>query len=321
MSPEAKFAVMAACIYLPLGLGYLARKAGCVNPAVSKPLQRINVLTLEVLVAFVGCWTLDLSSPGRALLVPVIGSLVSVGLLGVGFAVSGVMGHTGTRRGAFVVCAMMSNIGMSLGGFVCYMFHGAAGQSLAVAYTSHFLPVCYVVAVAVASYYAVGSRMGTRELLVDMVRNPILVVPIAAMVLGIVMNVAGAAMPGWVMPVNGVAVVVLVSVHSFAIGLTLRLSRVRGYWREVAALTVMKFAVGPLIGVGVVYALGQWGAFDGVLWRVVVIEGAMPVAIFATIVSNLFDLDRDLANTAWVLTTLACAAMLPILYVVTATGP
>jgi len=56
----------------------------------------------------------------------------------------------GTRRGAFLQCAMMSNIGMSLGGFICYVFHGADGQALSVAYTSHFLPVCFVIGVAIA---------------------------------------------------------------------------------------------------------------------------------------------------------------------------
>jgi predicted permease len=150
-----------------------------------------------------------------------------------------------------------------------------------------------------------------------MVRNPIVVVPTGAFAAGLVLNVGGAPAPEWLATANGAAVFAVASFHAYAIGLTLRLGRLAGYWREVAALMVTKFAVGPLLGAGLVLVLGQWGAFDGLLWRVVVVEGAMPVAIFATIVSNLFDLDRDLANSAWVLTTLATAAMIPILYVVT----
>ena len=317
MSPEAKFAVMAACIYLPLVPGYLARKTGLLGLDASKRVQRWNLLTLESLIVFVGCWTLDISSPGRALLVPVIGALVSVALLGVGFVGSAALRQTGTRRAAFLNCAMMSNIGMSLGGFICYMLHGVPGQSLSVAYTSHFLPVCFVIGLAVATYYASGPRATLGATLAGMVRSPLLLVPNGALVLGIVVNACGVAVPGWVLRANGVGLLVMVALHSLAIGMTLRLGRVWGYWREVLALVVTKFAIGPLIGAAVVLALGQWGAFGGVLWRVVVIEAAMPVAIFATIVSNLFDLDRDLANSCWVATTLACAAMIPVLYLVT----
>lgn len=318
MAPETRFLILAACIYLPLIPGYLSRRWGWLDPARSKRVQAVNLLTLESAIVLIGCWSLDLSSPMRAVLVPVIGALVSVTLLGVGVVGAVVLGLRGERRGAFLLCAMMSNVGLSLGGFICYVFHGVVGQSLATAYTSHFLPVCFVIGVAIASRYAAGRHGTVRSTLGRMVRNPLLIVPNAALVAGIAVNVAGVAVPPWVLKANGVALMAMVAVHSFAIGMTLRLGRVAGYWREVVALAVTKFALGPLIGAGVVVALGQWGAFEGVLWRVVVIEAAMPVAIFATIVANLFDLDRDLANSCWVATTLACAPLIPVLYVVTA---
>jgi len=308
---------MAACIYLPLGLGYLSRRLGLLGADVSKSISRTVVLTLESLVVLVGCWCLDLSSPGRALLVPFIGAVLSVSLLGMGFVISGLLRHGGRRRGAFLLCAMMSNIGMSLGGFLCYALFGLAGQSLAVAYTSHFMPVALLIGLMIATYYTTGAHASVGATLASMARNPIVVVPNVALVVGVVLNVAGARVPGWTGPVNGVAVHAVVCLYSYAIGLTLRLGRVAGYWREAATLMGTKFVFGPLWGAALVALLGQWGAFDGLLWRVVVVEGAMPVAIFATIVSNLFNLDRDLANSAWVLTTLACAGMIPILYFVT----
>ncbi len=318
MTPEARFAILAACIYLPLLPGYLSRKLGLLDPAVSKRVQAANLLTLEAAVVLVGCWSLDISSPGRALLVPVVGALVSVSLLGLGFVGATLLRLGGTRRGAFLQCAMMSNIGLSLGGFLCYMFHGMPGQSLSIAYTSHFLPVCFVIGVFIAGYYASGARASARQTLAGMLRNPLLIVPNAALLVGLGLNIAGVRIPGWVRQANGVVLMAMVAVHSLAIGMTLRLGRLGGYWREIGALAAIKFALGPLLGAAVVYLLGQWGAFDGVLWRVVVIEAAMPVAIFATIVSNLFDLDRDLANSCWVATTLACAGVIPFLYLVTA---
>ena len=320
MSPEANFAIMGACIYLPLVLGYVSRRVGLLDADASKPISRTVVLTLESFISLVGFWYLDISSPGRAVLVPIIGALLSVGLLGVGFFASAFLRHGGERRGAFLVCALMSNIGMSLGGFLCFALFGMAGQSLAVAYVSHFMPVVLPIGLMIATYYSTGAHASFAATLSSMARNPVVVVPIAAMVAGLVLNVAGVRASEWLGPVNGACVYVAVCLYSFAIGLTLRLGRMAGYWREAAALMGAKFVVGPLLGAALVALLGQWGAFDGLLWRVVVIEGAMPVAIFATIVANLFDLDRDLANSAWVLTTLACAAVIPVLYALTAAG-
>jgi len=318
MSPEAKFALMAACIYLPLGLGYACRKAGWLQPDLSKRISRTTILTLEPITVLVGCWVLDLSSAGRAVLVPVAGALVSLGLLGAGFGGALLFRIEGTRRGAYLVCAMMSNIGMSLGGFICYMFLGPQGQGLSVLYTAHFLPVCFTLGVVLASHYAAGARTTLRETLVGVAKNPLVIAPNCALVLGLVLNATGMRVPEWVGPVNSVAVFAVVCLYSFAIGLTLRLGKLASYWREAASLMAVKFALGPLLGAVVVLLLGQWDAFHGALWRVVIIEAAMPVAIFATVVSNLFDLDRDLANSCWVVTTLACAAVIPVLYLVTA---
>jgi predicted permease len=114
-----------------------------------------------------------------------------------------------------------------------------------------------------------------------------------------------------------VALPAAVCLYAYSIGLTLRLGRIGGYVREIAVIGGTKFALGPLLGMAVVFLLGQWQAADGLVWRVAVIEGAMPVGVFATVIANLFDLDRDLANSAWVLTTLATAAVIPVLYVVT----
>ena len=317
MSPGTRFSIMAACIYLPLALGYLSRKAGLLQPDASRRISRTTILTLEPATVFVGCWVLDITSVGRAALVPVIGALVSLGLLGVGLAGSRLLRHRPERRGAYLVSAMMSNIGMSLGGFVCYMFLGVQGQGLSVLYTAHFLPVCFTLGVILASHYASPGKATVGQTLRGVVRNPLVFIPNGALLVGLAVNAAGLAVPSWIGPVNAAVVFTVVAVHAYAIGLTLRVSRLARYWREAVGLAVTKFALGPLLAVGVVIVLGQWGAFDGLMWRVAIIEGAMPVAIFATVVSNLFGLDRDLANSAWVTTTLACAAIIPALYLIT----
>ncbi|NQT52941.1 AEC family transporter [bacterium] len=318
MTSEATFTLMAACIYLPLGVGYATRRIGLLHADASKPISRAVLVTFEAFVCLMGAWHLDVSEPGRALLVPLIGAAVTLGLLGAGLLVAPLFHHQPRQRGAFLVCALMSNIGMSLGGFLCYAMFGMPGQSLAVTYMAHFLPVALLVGMMIATYHTTGAHTTVRATVGSMARNPVVMAPLVCLVAGLALNIAGARSAPWLSTANGVAVYLVVLLHSFAIGLTLRLRRLATYWREAAALVGVKFVFGPLWGVALVWMLGQWGAFDGLLWRVVLIEGAMPVAIFATIVCNLFDLDRDLANTTWVITTFACAALIPVLYVLTA---
>ncbi|HPD17869.1 MAG TPA: hypothetical protein PLE19_23265 [Planctomycetota bacterium] len=318
MLPETRFAILASCIYLPLGLGYVARKLMLLQPEVSKRISRTTLLTLEPITVLVGCWLLGIPSVGGAAVVPVVGALVSLGLLAMAAMGATLLGLRGARRGAYLNCGMMSNIGMSLGGFICYQFLGVQGQGLSVLYTAHFIPVCFTMGVVLASHYGQAEKATVGATLRGVAKNPVVLAPLSGLVVGLSLNALGVWVPAWVRPVNAVAVFGVVSLHSFAIGLTLRVSRVRHYWREILGLAATKFLFGPLSAAGVVLLLGQWGAYGGLMWRVAVIEGAMPVAIFATVVSNLFDLDRDLANSSWVVTTLACAAVIPALYLVTA---
>jgi predicted permease len=150
-----------------------------------------------------------------------------------------------------------------------------------------------------------------------MVRNPIIIAPTGGLAVGLSLNIAEVRSPGWMDTVNAVALPTAVCLYAFSIGLTLRLGRIGRYARELGIILGTKFLVGPALGVSVVFVLGQWGAYEGLLWRVTVIEGAMPVGVFATVIANLYDLDRDLANSAWIVTTLATAAVIPLLCVVT----
>jgi len=317
MTAEAKFVFMAGCIYVPLAVGYICRRAGLVDAARSKGISRWVVLLLEPLIACFAAWHLDLSSLGQVLAVPVVGALVSLALLGAGFLLLPLVDGTPRHRGAFVLCAMISNIGMGMGGFIAYMLHGVPAQSLVVLYVAHFYPVVFVIGVALAGYYTTGAHTPLRKTLAGMVRNPIIIAPTAGLAVGLLLNVADVAHPDALGMANAVALPTGVCLYAFSIGLTLRLGRIGKYARELGILSVVKFVVGPAVGVAVVFALGQWGAYDGLLWRVALIEGAMPVGVFATVIANLYDLDRDLANSAWIVTTLATAAVIPLLGIVT----
>jgi predicted permease len=67
----------------------------------------------------------------------------------------------------------------------------------------------------------------------------------------------------------------------------------------------MKFVATPLIALGLV-KLTAWAGFtpSSMLVQVFLLEAAMPVAISASIISNLFELDGELASDLWFYNTL-----------------
>jgi len=73
----------------------------------------------------------------------------------------------------------------------------------------------------------------------------------------------------------------------------------------------------PVAASTVAWSLG-FGAIDGGLpLKVVMILSSMPVAFNALIPPSIYDLDLDLANSCWFVTTALLAIVLPALLLVT----
>ena len=69
-----------------------------------------------------------------------------------------------------------------------------------------------------------------------------------------------------------------------------------------------------------------WGAGlntidNGLPFKVVLILSSMPVAFNALVAASLYDLDLDLANSCWLLSTLGLVVVLPWLYWLVRIGP
>jgi hypothetical protein len=101
-----------------------------------------------------------------------------------------------------------------------------------------------------------------------------------------------------------------------SIGLAMRFSRVRDYVKESAAVSVIKFSLVPISTLAAAWWFGLGTIHDGLPLKVVMILSSMPVAFNALIPPSLYDLDLDLANSCWFVTTVMLALVLPLLLVV-----
>ena len=106
------------------------------------------------------------------------------------------------------------------------------------------------------------------------------------------------------------------SLFLFAIGLSLRLSRLARYTRQSLAVCAIKFIGVPLLITGIAKAVGYGAIDNGLPLKVVAVLSSMPVAMTALVPPSLFSLDLDLANACWIFSTLALVAVLPALLLV-----
>ena len=312
----SKFAIFVSLIYGFLLLGYLTKRKAGLGEKLSSTIMKSTIIFLEPVIICTAFWVLDLSDMNLLLTVPLTATLLSLLLLLPGRLISGLLGHHSQSRGAFLGCAMFSNVGMTLGGFLCFLFLGEPGFSISLLYTAYFIPFFFTIGYFVAGRYSPHPLQGWRGNLGDLFTNPIRIVPIAAMFLGLLLDFSGIKRPQIVGTVGRDLIYLDVALYSFAIGLTVRVRKIAKYLRENLTLSALKFVLSPLIGVSIAYLLGCNRILDGLPLKVIFIQSCMPVAIFSLVLSRLLDLNQDLANSAWIFTTFAVLPLVPVIYLI-----
>jgi predicted permease len=181
-------------------------------------------------------------------------------------------------------------------------------------------PVYYLLGFPLISLFSPGRRMSVGDGFLMLVKNPAALVPIVAMVLGLGLNLGGVSRPALFNLIATRYVTYLsVSGFSFAIGLGLDFQRSIRYFRHAFSVALIKFVYNPLVAVGILALFGYLQAADTLPARVMIVESAMPTAIMAVIMVKIFGLDEDMANAAWILTTILVIPLIPVLFLVVGT--
>ncbi len=96
----------------------------------------------------------------------------------------------------------------------------------------------------------------------------------------------------------------------FVIGLTLHLSRLKHYVAECASLSAIKFIVSPIAAIGLIALVQAAGLhLDHLRINVMLVESAMPTAVFAVVAANLYGLNARLASLLFVVNTVVFLAV------------
>jgi predicted permease len=318
----SKFLFTFGVIAFGLSSGYaiqvLIRKGIVHLPIETDRLRKVilqSVLLLFLPVTVIGAvWTMKINDP-RVATLPFLGafSLLSGGALA--FGLSKILNLTGPQTGTLLVCGLFTNTG-AIGGLICYVFLGETGFGLVPIFRLFEEVIYYAIGFPVARLY---SRRGQenpeapyrfRRVLFD----PLIIVSVLSLLAGGVLNLSGCPRPEFYRNLNALLIPMTTIAFLFSIGLAMKISALRYYLKECMGISMIKFVIVP----GTVTALGLLLGYrhigEGLLLKAAVILSSMPVAFMALIPPTLYDLDTDLANSCWLITTGLLVIVLPVLF-------
>ena len=298
-----------------LVIGYGLRKSGHARPGLAAAVNRIVLTYIQPFVICLALWAMPRPDL-RTLALPLFGASMVILMWPVAALIPRLLRMDRRTSGSFVTSAIFSNVGFTYGTFVAFAALGPPGAALGALYCASFMPTFFTLGFYVGKRYSVGEHQGVLQAAIGLARDGQTRNPILGIVMGLLLNLLGVGAPGEAAFIIDFAMPTTTAAFLLAIGLGLRLSAVKQYWRECLLMHAVKFAVSPIIGLALALVFGYWQVPDHSVLRVVVIQSAAPCAIMAVMLSDVFDLNRELAGAVWLTTNVTAILLAPILLLI-----
>lgn len=277
-----------------------------------KLLQKIGLLFFMPVSFAAAVWVVSFADT-RVIFLPIVGltALFLGGILGLGIA--SILKKDNKTKGTLYCCGSFTNIG-SIGALVAFVFLGEPGFGLVALYKMFEEISYYTIGFPIARYYSgdSGDRSVSRRLF-EISKDPFVRAAIAAFIIGLSLNVSGITRPHFFEALNTVLVPAGTFILLLSIGLGMRFSSVTSYYIEGLIVASIKFIAVPIVSVSIAYLLGFHTIDNGLPLKVVLIASSMPVAFTALVAASIYELDLDLANSCWLITTGGLLLVLPVL--------
>jgi predicted permease len=273
--------------------GYTARRRGWIGTERAGGFMKAAVVGFDTSLGLFAVWRLHII-PGTWQL-PLVNLGMIATMLGVGFLVARLLGLGRLQKPSFAFGASISNISYTLGGFVALSLLGpdALGYQFVYLLSSPFF--IFLVMFPLAHHYTSALTLTPLEL----VRRSLLDVrslPLYAVSAGLALSLLGVPYPTETLErvhLVDVLLVVGIVLSYIGIGLTISLRAMRPYLLQSIVMCVLKFAVTPLLMLGIMSAIG----YTGIGRQLCLLLSLMPCAVYSIMIPTLFRTDRDLAMT------------------------
>ena len=299
----ATVAAKVLLILLPIGLGIALRALRVFDARDAEALRAFVIrLALPLLIFFSA-----FDSPrGDLVLLPLMAAaavLVTLGRFVLAWPVT-LAGRGRRIRTAMHVSAALGNYGW-LGLGVVQAATGEAGLRRAVFFIMAWWPIFFASGFAAAGLHQDGARRPADYRHALRLAAP----AFGALGLGIAANLLRVPVPGLLQDALRPMAATAIPLILFSSGLSLNLAGWRGAWAPALAVSAVALLGGPLAG----WLVSVLLPVDALSRTVIILESAMPVAVMSPLLADYIDMDRDVSESAVVLSTLAAMATLPLL--------
>ena len=278
-----------------------------------KLLQKIGLLFF-VPVSFIGALWITKMDNIKIIALPFLGvfALLLGGILG--FVSAKLLKLNRKDTGSMFICGSFTNIG-SIGGLLCYMFLGEKGFAFFPIYKLFEQVIYYAVGFPIAKNFS-NEIVKKENILLQLKKvftDIFVLVTLTSITIGTFLNISGIERPEFYKTINAVFIPGGTVTLLISIGLAIKFKKVKNYIKECIAISMIKFILMPIIISSIAILLG-YGIFAGGLpLKVAIILSSMPVAFTAMVPVSIYDLNLDLANSCWLVTTMGLFIVVPLL--------
>ncbi len=278
-----------------------------------KLLQRIAFLIFEPLISLGAIWLLDLKDI-KIFALPFIGIFALTLGGAVAYAFAKMLKMSRKQTGAYIVSGGFTNVG-TIGGLICFTFLGEPGFALVSFYRLFEMFSYYTFGFPLARSFSEegGTSVGFLERAKKVATDPFVLVATGSLLAGLLLNFTGVERPAFYAPLNAILVPTITIFLLSSVGMGIHFTHIGKYLKQGLLIASIKFAIVPATVTTLAWLLG-FGRIDGGLpLKVVLILSSMPVAFTAMVPPTLYDLDVDLANANWLVTTGLLVLVVPAL--------
>jgi len=310
-----RFAGMLVVLVGSLVSGYLASNRFGLPERLAKKIMTIVLVCFNWLIALFVIWHLQLRR--QLIWLPIVGVVSMLAITALSTVVFSFLKLDRRSRLTLILAGALSNHGYTGGAFVCYALFGAAGLGLANIYLVLWLPTVYLIFFPLLKIHELRTRDSNAKFKLRQVLD-FRCLALPAAITAIVLNLANVEAPHFIAKFHIIDIFVYIasSLAFFAIGLRVKLSRLKNYIGLYFLLGAVKFILAPAVALLLIWLLAQTGQnLTGLVKNVIIVLSVTPSAVLMVTMSNVFDLDGALASSLWVVTmAIFVAIVVPVLF-------
>ena len=304
-----RLASMLAILVCGLVSGYLASSRFGLPEHFAKKIMTIVLVCLNWPIALFVIWSMRLTE--ELIWLPIVGVVLMLVITALSTGLFHFFKLDQRSQLTLILAGALSNMGYTGGAFVCYALFGATGLAMANLYPVFWIPTVYLTFFPLLKIQELRIKDSKANFRFGKVLDfRLLVLP--AVIAAIVLNLTGLESPAFIAKFYIIDILVYIAsgLSFFAIGLRVKLSRLKNYISLYFPLAVVKFILTPALALLIIWLLKLAGQnLTGLVQKVIIVLSATPSAVLMVTMSNVFDLDGPLASALWVVTTAIFAAI------------